>query len=590
MTAYQNYWNRIIENLLERLNASDSLRQNIVDTLQNSERTQIFPNHVINALNIGLSIKAGNINTAFVAPMQSGKSGTAYFLCNYVLPEIGFLNEKESILFVTSMRDKDLYEQNKTNMEKDFYDVSIQSYCQSYIQVYKMNEFFRMPNPHKVVRDFKVKLIIRDEDQYGSGEDGCFDTAFFNALRERIPNICLLSISATPYDILDAKLNGYDVDVIEGERPENYYGITEMLNDGRIQDYPPNFQPVQERVEDGETIYSIHPLMNNYILHLLNFQDGLGIVRVSKTSKALALRTVIRNRYGDELDTICIGSDSECDNPIKEGLDEVTKMVLRQKKRVVLIVVQALSAGKDMRNLKEKVRFGIESRGSQLANGAQGVAGRLCGYHNNRDFRLMANMELLQHYAQFEQDWEIFADQDWKNRLYDLGVRSLSTQTTQRLTQRDGIIRPIVNIQNFSLEQLLMDSTREQLFFLDDEHYDLLLTFFRGEFYNRNTKGTRFNQQNVTVRIASSYRIEDNRTFKLWRSVELGNDFGSVMFKKQEYKYGILIINYPEDDERNEIGIRGIKILEAGEAIEQEQLTSTRNNSMYAKNDEVEED
>ena len=120
MTAYQNYWNGIIEDLLERIDASDSLRNNIVDTLQNSQRTQIFPNHIINALNIGLSLKSGNINTALVAPMQSGKSGTAYFLCNYVLPEIGFLNDKESVLFVTSMRDTDLYEQNKSNMEKDF--------------------------------------------------------------------------------------------------------------------------------------------------------------------------------------------------------------------------------------------------------------------------------------------------------------------------------------------------------------------------------------------------------------------------------------------------------------------------------------
>ncbi len=586
MTAYQNYWNGIIENLLDRIEASDSLRQNIVDTLQNSQRTQIFPNHVINALNIGLSLKSGNINTALVAPMQSGKSGTAYFLCNYILPEIGFLDEKESVLFVTSMRDTDLYEQNKSNMEKDFYDVSVKSYCQSYIQVYKMNEFFRTPNPHKVVRDFKVKLIIRDEDQYGCGEASSFDAAFFNALRERIPNICLLSISATPYDILDAKLNGYPVDVVEGERPKNYYGISEMLEEGLIRNYPDDFTPVIERVEEGETIFSIHPLLNSHIQHLLNFEDGLGIVRVTNTASALALRTVVNNRYEDELTAVCIGSDSDCDYSIREGLDEVSKLVLRQKQRIVLIVVQALSAGKDMRNLKEKVHFGIESRGSQLANGAQGIAGRLCGYHNNRDFRLMANVELLEHYAQFEQDWEIFADQDWKNRLYDLGVRSLSTQTTQRLTQREGIVRPITNIRQFSFGDLILDSTRDELDFLDDDHYDLLLSFFREDFYSRNTRGTRFNQDNVTVRIASSYRQEDNRTFKLWRTVETGDDFGSVMFKKQEYRFGILIINYPENDERNEVGFRGIKILESGNAFEQDQITTTRNSSMYAKDEE----
>ena len=588
MTAYQNYWNAIIEDLLNQLEATDALHLNIADTLANSQRTQIFPNHIINALKIGVALKEGNINTAFVAPMQSGKSGTAYVLCNYVLPEIGFLTERESVLFVTSMRDTDLYEQNKTNMERDFYDCSAGQHKQSFVQVMKMNEFFNSPNPQKVVKDFRVKLIIRDEDQYGCGEDSSFDVAFFSALRERMPEINLLAISATPYDILDAKQSGYPVEVIEGERPEQYFGITEMLQRNLIEDYPRGFNPLQEQTVDGDTLYSLHPIMDDYVQHLLGFEDGLGIVRVSKTSKALNLRTVIRNRYKKDLEVVCIGSDSECDYCIKEGLDEVSKRVMRQQKRIVLIVVQALSAGKDMRTLKGKVRFGIESRGGQLANGAQGIAGRLCGYHENRDFRLMANRDLLEHYAQFEQDWEIYADEDWKNRLYDLGVRNFSTQTSQRLTQRAGVVRPIVEIKELGLGELMLDSGRDQLHFIDDEGYDLLLSFFEQDFYDRDTKGTRFRQQNVTVRIASSYNQEDNRTYKLWRNVEEGDDFGSVMFKKQEYKYGILIVNYPEDDPRNEIGFRGIKVIEAGKAVEQEQITSTENSSMYARSEDEE--
>ena len=35
-------------------------------------------------------------------------------------------------------------------------------------------------------------------------------------------------------------------------------------------------------------------------------------------------------------------------------------MVLKQNKRVILIVMHALSAGKDLRLLKSKVRFGID--------------------------------------------------------------------------------------------------------------------------------------------------------------------------------------------------------------------------------------
>ena len=133
-----------------------------------NELTQIYPNQVINALRIAKSIQSGNINTCLVAPMQSGKSGTIYVLVNYILPELDLINKSGSAIFVTSMRDKDLFKQNKENLERDFYSVTNQSYLPSKINVNKMDEFFRHPNPFKLVKDFKTDLIIRDEDQYGS--------------------------------------------------------------------------------------------------------------------------------------------------------------------------------------------------------------------------------------------------------------------------------------------------------------------------------------------------------------------------------------------------------------------------------------
>src|SRR5690606_13281148 len=111
----------------------------------------IFPNQIINALRLGLSIKEGNQNMAFVASMQSGKSGTIYFLSNYVLPAIGLINEYESILFVTSMRDTDLYDQNCRVLHKEYYDASTGDIKSSNIKVMKMSDFFNHPNPHKVV-------------------------------------------------------------------------------------------------------------------------------------------------------------------------------------------------------------------------------------------------------------------------------------------------------------------------------------------------------------------------------------------------------------------------------------------------------
>ena len=65
-----------------------------------------------------------------------------------------------------------------------------------------------------------------------------------------------------------------------------------------------------------------------------------------------------------------IGSNG-CDFSISEGIQEVKSLVVSQGKRVLLIVIQALAAGKDFGRLKEKIRFGIESRNRQLANGAR---------------------------------------------------------------------------------------------------------------------------------------------------------------------------------------------------------------------------
>ena len=208
MTAYQNLWNTEIQTILKELNAPHSLEENIVDTLKNAHRTGIFPNQIINALRLGQSVKEGNNNIALIASMQSGKSGTIYFLCNYVLPALGLIAKYESILFVTSMRDTDLYEQNCRNLEAEYYDIATKSVLPSNIKVMKMSDFFNHPNPHKVVNEFDVQIIVRDEDQYGCGEESSFQVAFFSELRRRIPGIKLLAVSATPYDILDAQYSG----------------------------------------------------------------------------------------------------------------------------------------------------------------------------------------------------------------------------------------------------------------------------------------------------------------------------------------------------------------------------------------------
>ena len=580
MSEYQKYWNAEIEKLIFELEATHELHQQLCFVLSNSALTQIFPNQVINALRIALSIKKGEKNIALVAPMQSGKSGTAYALCNYILPHIGFIKNSESILFVTSMMDTDLFKQNKRNLEEDFYCDIEKTNKASFINVMKMSDFFNHPNPHKVVSEFKVKLILRDEDQYGCGQESSFDFAFFNSLRSKMPNIKLLAISATPYDILDAKTNGYDVDVIEGERPNEYFGISEMLEEGIVENYPDDFRPTIKTVINGKDHISIHPKLKEYINHLESFDSGLGIIRVSNTGSAIYTRDTIRKEHGDALECIVIGSNSECDYKIQDGLSELKNMVIKQNKKVILIVMHALSAGKDLRLLKSKVRFGIECRNKQLANGAQGIAGRLCGYHNNRDFKLMASVHLLNHYAQFEQDWEIFSDDIWKNELYNQKIKGLSTQTRFVLNQKAGMFTPIREIQSFSYQDLLSDETRNKLSYLDNEGYKKLLSCFDESFVENKNKGYKFNQEGITVRIASNYNEFSNRVYRNW-NVSKEDDFGNVFFKKNNYEYGFLISNFKEEDPRNSIGFKGLKVFRSGEGFMCDQDTSTNNNSMY---------
>lgn len=378
------------------------------------------------------------------------------------------------------------------------------------------------------MKDLKVQLIIRDEDQYGCGEESSFQFAFFDNLRNKLPEIGLIAVSATPYDILDAHFTkSADIDVIEGVRPPSYFGITEMLRDNMIDDLPVDFSPLQDN--RGENV--VHPNVIEYVQHLLTFDDGLGIIRESTTLRALELRNLLRTKLKHDADVLVIGSDSTCDFSINEGLSEVANLIMRMGKRVILIIVQALTAGKDLGKLKEKIRFGIEPRDKQLANGAQGIAGRCCGYHNNRTFKIMGSIPLLSNYSKFEQDWEIFSDPEWKEDLINNSIRGLTTQTKFAITQVEGLFTPIEDLFTVSVEELSIEEGRKKLSFLTDEVYDRLNGLFDENVYNIDTKGTKLNAKDVTVRIASSYNMKSNRVYKNWNA-DLNDDFGSVSSKK----------------------------------------------------------
>ena len=271
--------------------------------------------------------------------MQSGKTGTVKQLCNLILPAIGFLKENESVMFLTSMRDTDLKDQNIRALETE----------NSKVFVEPMHKFQRFGL--KDIQAYNVKLIIRDEDQYGAGKESTFDDGFFQNVRIANQNIPLLSVSATPFDIIQAASAGLDVEVVMGERNPSYYGIIEMLRDDLITDLPNNYIHLRA-IEDGTKILSTEII--NSLTHLNTFSTGIGIIRASNTSEAVYLKEEL-NLLDDELEVAIIGCKSECDYPIKEGIKILSKKMRFEKTHVVLIVINALSAGKDLKALKESL-------------------------------------------------------------------------------------------------------------------------------------------------------------------------------------------------------------------------------------------
>ena len=139
----------------------------------------------------------------------------------------------------------------------------------------------------------------------------------------------------------------------------------------------------------------------------------------------------------------------------------------------------------------------------------------------------------------------------------------------------------MVSVEFISYAELLTDEGRNKLQFIDEDAYNRLVNFFDPTFYNGETKGTRFKQKGVTVRIASGYNQKSNRVYKNW-NCNLDSDFGSVFFKKNQYNFGLLISNFPEDDTRNTVGQSGIKIITSGEREWRAQETIVQNDSMYS--------
>jgi hypothetical protein len=154
--------------------------------------------------------------------------------------------------------------------------------------------------------------------------------------------------------------------------------------------------------------------------------------------------------------------------------------------------------------------------------------------------------------------------------------------------RKAGEFTPIVNNPiRVRYEDLKTNSGRKSLNFLDDEAFKQILKAFDNDIWFEEA-GFRLKsgKSKTTLRVASSYNKVDNRVYKLWAKYKKGDDFGSVMFKKKRYNYGILISNIPigkksKSGIANEINFRGIEIYKAGVKRIIRSQSITNNHSMY---------
>lgn len=497
--------------------------------------------------------------------MQSGKTGSIKYLCNLILPEINFLKENESVMFLTSMRDSDLYEQNVRALENDL----------SNIIVIKMDEF-KSAGMIEIERN-NVKLIIRDEDQYGCGTDSTFDNGFFHNIRLVNDSIPLISVSATPYDVIDAMNKGYDLDVVNGVRANNYFGINEMLEEGLIINIDNNYQHF---ITNEDDISYLSEEIKDCILHLNKFDNGIGIIRTSKTSEAIELKNQL-NFVNNDFETIILGCKGECDYNIKEGLRILPRMIKNQNKKIIVLVIHALTAGKDLKSLKDHVRFVIETRKSQLANCAQGLPGRVCGYHSNRDIKIFANKRILEYFSHFEINPEIMYDNDWMSGLrLDEKVRTLTTHTRLKIEHKEGYFTDIDSTFEIDYDDIQSNKGKELLSFLTKDQYETLIKLFNPSVYDDGEYVKGIHNDNFHLKVASRYK----KTLLVYSYLEKnkGDNFRSIFSpRKGVWRHGILVANYPVGHPKNSSEFCGIKVFKSGKTNWVESVSSTVNYSQY---------
>jgi hypothetical protein len=537
------------------------------------------------------------------APMQYGKTSTIFYLVNALLSKI--LKPSENVIFMTSMSDTALLIQNRNNLETKKFITEKGVRKDSKIIVTKMNPNFR-DNAEQLIKDNNIKYIIFDECDYGSGNKSLFNKSFFSRLKKSHFNLKVLLISATPYCALNAVYgNVLDAAIVEARIPENYFGINQMLQHGMIRDINNMYDD-----EDVKIPYSIisrdeykgFNLSHEFKEDLNWFQSqeggGLAIVRAKNTRDAHLIEALTTAHYKNsieilsdvedttlnsenEFEAIAIGVNSIA---IKEILGDsnitLKNKIMHNGNKILLIVVNALSAGKDLGELKNYVRLVVETRKNAVANGSQGLIGRVCGYHENRNIRMVGSLDILRNYGQLEYDAKVMNDQDFVNEILEFRLDFSTQLNKDRKTKVKTLYEQKIH-GVFNVSDIVLKNPKLTQLFPDGDNTFGTWEELKGIVINkkRSAGGSAINTQR-----SSNYE-KHAETFKaIWDECKDGSiDFGSRFHRfraegndvnRLRIKRGILI-----NDETQEFYI--VDRLSDGEKIITE--GSVKNNSCYIK-------
>lgn len=354
------------------------------------------------------------------APMQFGKTGTQFYLANALIGS----HYNKNVLFLTSMSDISLYKQNRDALTNRLYKGT-----ESRIKVLKLSDFKK--DPAYYINKMNVGYVFFDECDYGSGASSSIDESFFRYINTEFSEVKCLLISATPYDALySLHLEQMNGTVVQAQAPATYFGVKDMLTYDMVEDLgsfryleaegeevDEDFDPEEDEIVfDEPQVFHLTDRFYSYVEDFVHSSDegGLAIIRTTGRgdyNNPETIKNLLDEEFSDKMEVIVVGvkHDDIADTINKD----LPNLVLREGKKVLLIVINALTAGKDLGEMKKYVRLVIETRNKQIANTCQGLVGRVCGYHNNRDIRIIAHVKSLEYYVALEEDYTNIFDDDF---------------------------------------------------------------------------------------------------------------------------------------------------------------------------------